>query len=167
MRVRTAIGMGSLLVVLAGCQSVNTAPANSGSASRGNTPDAFAGTNVATSPAAPSEEKKPTLSQALAEAPMDDPSLKPLVQKYAQAEAALKAHPNDANAKKAYVNAAYNYAHTIEYVSDKLEPVIKYRAALLLYRKALAVDPNNAPCEREKDQIEAIYRTMPGGVPQE
>lgn len=167
MKVSAALAIGGLLVVLVGCQSVNTAPANSNTASRSTAPDAFAGTNAAPSAAAPSEEKKPTLSQALAEAPVDDPSLKPLAQKYAQAEAALKAHPNDPNVKKAYVNAAYNYAHAIEYVSDKLEPMIKYRAALLLYRKALAVDPTNAPSEREKDQIEAIYRTMPGGIPQE
>jgi tetratricopeptide (TPR) repeat protein len=109
-------------------------------------------------------EKKLSLTEAVAQAPKEDPSLVPAMQKYQAAQRALQKSPNDPAAKKAYVGATYQYAHDIEY-GDKLSPMIRYRASLKLYRDALNVDPNHAPSLQEKNQIEEIYRTMPGGIP--
>ena len=41
----------------------------------------------------------------------------------------------------------------------------QYRAALALYRKALAVDPKHKPSLDEKQKIDDIYKGMPGGIP--
>lgn len=109
---------------------------------------------------------KLTMAQAVEEAPKDDKALVPLAEAFTKSEAKLKADPKDAAAKKAFVEAAYNYGHAAEY-SDALGPRVKYRAALYLYRKALATDPQHAPSVKEKDQIEQIYAGMPGGVPKE
>lgn len=169
MHIAKAIVGGGLFLLLVGCQNSNTPPAN-GSQAQNQPPTSPFANASAVPPVAntsPETEKKPTLAQALAEAPKLDPSLKPLAQQYAKVEADLKSHPNDPAVKQAFVNVAYTYAHSIEYGSDKLEPMVKYRASLLLYRKALAVDPNHAPSLHEKDLIESIYRTMPGGIPQD
>ena len=109
--------------------------------------------------------KPMTLAEAAAEAPKDDKSLAPLAAAYTKADSEMKKAPKDASAKKAFVEAAYNYGHAAE-ISDALGPRVKYRSALYLYRKALAVDPQHAPSLKEKEQIEQIYAGMPGGVPQ-
>ncbi len=110
--------------------------------------------------------KRVTTEEALKQAPKDDPSLAPLDKAYMAAAASLKKSPKDAKAKKAYVEAAYKYGKTCEdNVSGKLSRPVQYRAALALYRKALAVDPKHKPSIDEKLKIEDIYKSMPGGVP--
>lgn len=109
--------------------------------------------------------KPVTLAEAVKQAPIQDKTLAPLAKSADTAEAKLKKSPKDAAAKKAYVEAAYKFGYGAEY-SNTLSPRVKYRAALALYRKALAVDPKHQPSLTEKGKIEDIYKSMPGGVPQ-
>ncbi|MCW3098583.1 MAG: hypothetical protein JWL77_4201 [Chthonomonadaceae bacterium] len=110
--------------------------------------------------------KRLTTEAALIQAPKDDPSLLPLQKAYFAAGAALKKSNADPKAKKAYVEAAYKYGKTCEdNASGKLSRPVQYRAALALYRKALAIDPKHKPSLEEKQKIEDIYKSMPGGVP--
>ena len=109
--------------------------------------------------------KKITTDEALKEAPKDDPSLAPLDKAFYAAAAALKKSPKDAKVKKAYVDATFKYGQACEYNAAKLSNPVKYRAALALYRKALAVDPKHAPSLLEKKKIDDIYAGMPGGIP--
>lgn len=110
--------------------------------------------------------KKMTTEAALIQAPKDDPSLLPLQKAYFAAGAALKKPKAGLKEKKAYVEAAFKYGKTCEdNVSGKLSRPVQYRAALALYRKALAIDPKHKPSLDEKQKIEDIYKSMPGGVP--
>lgn len=122
--------------------------------------------NMPGAPYAGGSGKKVTTEEALKQAPKDDPSLAPLDKAFNSAAAALKKSPKDAKAKKAYVEAAFKYGKTCEdNVSGKLSRPVQYRAALALYRKALAVDPKHKSSMEEKQKIEDIYKSMPGGVP--
>ncbi len=110
--------------------------------------------------------KKMTTEEALKQAPKDDPSLVPLDKAYYAAATALKKSPKDAKVKKAYVETAFKYGKTCEdNASTKLSRAVQYRAALALYRKALAVDPKHKPSIDEKQKIDGIYQSMPGGIP--
>lgn len=110
--------------------------------------------------------KSMTTEAALKQAPKDDPGLAPLDKAFTAAAAALKKSPKDAKAKKAYVDAAYKYGKTCEdNASGKLSRPVQYRAALALYRKALAVDPKHKLSLDEKKKIDDIYASMPGGIP--
>ncbi|MCW3054145.1 MAG: hypothetical protein JWN14_3315 [Chthonomonadales bacterium] len=110
--------------------------------------------------------KPMTTEAALKEAPKDDPTLAPLEKAFTAAAAALKKSPKDAKVKKAYVEAAYKYGKTAEdNANNKLSRPVQYRAALALYRKALAVDPKHKPSLDEKQKIDDIYKGMPGGIP--
>lgn len=116
-------------------------------------------------PAAPfAGGKTVTLAEAVKMAPQEDKTLAPLAKAADAAEAKLKKSPKDAAAKKAYVEAAYKFGYGAEY-SSVLGAKVKYRAALAMYRKALAVDPKHEPSLKEKKQIDDIYKNMPGGVP--
>ncbi len=106
---------------------------------------------------------KPTMAQALALAPQEDTSVKPYFNKYEAARLALNANKTSAATQKAYIKAALSYAHYLEYTSS-LDPVLRYRASLLLYEKVLAIDKNNTTAQHEYNQIASIYRTM-GGLP--
>ena len=110
--------------------------------------------------------KSMTTEAALAQAPKLDPTLAPLDKAFTAAAAALKKSPKDAKAKQAYVDAAYKYGKTAEdNANNKLPRPIQYRAALALYRKALAVDPKHKLSLDEKQKIDDIYKGMPGGIP--
>lgn len=110
--------------------------------------------------------KSMTCEEALKQAPKLDPSLAPLDKAFKDADAQLKKSPKDEKAKKTYVEAAYKYGKTAEdNVSQKLSRPVQYRAALALYRRALAVDPKHKPSLDEKRKIDEIYASMPGGVP--
>ena len=110
--------------------------------------------------------KKMTTEAALIQAPKDDPSLLPLEKAFVASAGSLKKSPKDAKVKKAYVEAAYKYGKTCEdNASGKLSRPVQYRAALALYRKALAVDPKHKLSLDEKQKIDDIYKSMPGGVP--
>lgn len=106
-----------------------------------------------------------TAEQALKEAPKKNPKLAPLQKEYDAAEARWKKKPKDAAAKKAYVEAAYKYGHTIMVGRGDLPPAIQYRASLALYRKALAVDPKHQPTLADKKSIEDIYKSMGRPIP--
>lgn len=107
-----------------------------------------------------------TVAQAVELAPKQDKSLVPLAKKLAEAQAKLKKSPKDLKVRTAYAETAYNYGYTVEYLRDGvLSKRVQYRAALGLFRKALAVDPHHAKSLHEKGIIETIYRSMPGGVP--
>ena len=108
--------------------------------------------------------KTMTLDEAAKLAPQQDKSLVPLARASDAAEAKMKKAPKDPAAKKAFVDAAYKYGHAAEY-GDKLPPTVRYRAALAMYRKVLAVDPKHAPSLAEKQQIETIYKSMGMPVP--
>jgi hypothetical protein len=47
----------------------------------------------------------------------------------------------------------------------KLTPPVQYRAALALYRKAIAVDPKHKPSLAAKKQIEDVYKSMGMPIP--
>ena len=107
-----------------------------------------------------------TTAQALAQAPKMDPSLAPLDHAFTAAQADLKKHPKEARAKKAFVDAGNRYGNSLMYYKGtKLSRAVQYRAALAVYRKVLAVDPHDQNSLNNKNMIESIYRTMPGGIP--
>ena len=109
--------------------------------------------------------RKPmTLEEAVKVAPQQDKSLAPLAKSYSAAEAKLKKSPKDAAAKKAFVEAAYKFGHAAEY-GELLSPPVRYRAALAMYRKALAVNPKHEPSLTEKQKIEEIYKGMNMPIP--
>ncbi len=137
--------------------------------------------NAQQKPAAPPKDKSPhsgamqapfagkapkmTVEQALQQAVKADATLAPLEKTFKTAEAEMKKKPKDAKAKKAYVEACYQYGHTAM-VNGSKQPRILYRASLALLRRALKVDPKHEPSQKDKQLIEDIYKTMPGGIPQ-
>jgi len=108
---------------------------------------------------------KMTVEQALQQAVKADATLAPLEKAFKSAEESLKKKPKDAKAKKAYVEACYKYGHQAMINGNK-QPRVLYRASLALLRRALKVDPKHEPSKTDKDTIESIYKTMPGGIPQ-
>jgi hypothetical protein len=109
---------------------------------------------------------KPMSSEeALKEAPKLDKSLVPLDKAFADAQAKLKKSPKDAKVKKTYVEAAYKYGHTVMTSQGKLPSRVMYRAALALFRKALAVNPEHKPSLDDKKLIEGIYQQMGMPIP--
>ncbi len=168
------IALTAGVVFVAGCSS-NTAPAASTNKSTTtaaqkpnanttfNSPSLMASSPSSSSPAQ-SGGKKPSLEQALAEAPKQDPSLKSLDTAYQAAAMALKANPTSKSLQKAFTDAAYAYGSKIEYGSS-LGTVVRYRASLCVYQAALKVNPNDPKCKKEADQIIAIYQEMNEQVP--
>lgn len=108
---------------------------------------------------------KMTCAEALKQAPKDDASLAPLAKNYDAAAAKLKKSPKDAKAKKAYIEAGEKYCHELVHGQNKLSAPVKYRAGLAVCRQVLAVDPKNAHCTEDRDQIEGIYKQMGRDVP--
>src|SRR5205823_10044322 len=80
-------------------------------------------------------------------------------------EKKLKAKPSDSKLKMATAEAWYKAGFACEYSKKSLPAKARYRTALKHYRRALALNPNHAGAKKEKDQIEQIYRGMPGGIP--
>jgi tetratricopeptide (TPR) repeat protein len=113
----------------------------------------------------PAGAPKMTSADALKQAPKLSKKLAPLEKAMNEAEAKMKKNPKDAKLKKAYVEATYKYGH--EAMMDaELPPRIKYRAALALFRKALATDPKHKPSLDERKTIEDIYKQMGMPVPE-
>ncbi len=114
----------------------------------------------------PPASKKMTCAEALKQAPKDDPELAPMVKDLAAAEIKLKKTPKIAAVQKAYVDSAFKYGDALMHLPQgKLTPPVQYRAALALFRKALAVNPKHQGSLDEKKAIDDIYRNMPGGIP--
>ena len=108
---------------------------------------------------------KMTCAEALKEAGKSGPPLAPLAKSFDAEAAKLKKSPKDAKVKKAYVDSAIKYEQAVYLGATKLSPSIKYRASLALCRAVLAVDPKNAQCKKDEDQIVAIYKQMGRPVP--
>ncbi|HLK57797.1 MAG TPA: hypothetical protein VKU00_14620 [Chthonomonadaceae bacterium] len=119
----------------------------------------------ASPPTKPPASNAMTCDEALKQAPKDDTSLAPLDKTFKDSEAQLKKSPKDEKVKKTYVEAAYKYGHTVMLDQGKLRPAVQYRAALALYRKALAVDPKHKPSLDDKKTIEDIYTSMHMSIP--
>jgi hypothetical protein len=81
-------------------------------------------------------------------------------------EAKLAKSPKDAKLKLQVAEASYQVGHYVEYDKPGLTPREKYRGALKLYRRALALNPAHKQAKAEKDQIEAIYKQMGMPIPQ-
>ena len=93
-----------------------------------------------------------------------DPEVTKLEAAAAKLEKDIKAKPKDAKLKIKAAEAYFQAGYACEY-SKVLAPRPRYRGALKLYRKCLALNPNHAKAAAEKKQIEDIYSTMPGGIP--
>ena len=107
-----------------------------------------------------------TCEEALKQAPKDDGDLTPLAKELADASIKLKKSPKNSAVQKAYVDSAVKYGDTLMHLAQgKLTPPVQYRAALALFRKALAVDPKHKGSLAEKKAIDDIYSGMPGGIP--
>ena len=93
-----------------------------------------------------------------------DPEVVKLEAAAAKAEKAAKAKPKDSKLKDQAADAYYKAGYACEY-SKVLAPRPKYRGALKLYRKALALNPKHAKAAAEKKQIEDIYKQMGMPIP--
>jgi hypothetical protein len=109
---------------------------------------------------------KMTCAEALKEAGKYGAPLTPLAKAFDAEAARLKKSPKDAKVKKAYVDSGVKYEQAVYLGVNKLSPSIKYRATLALCRMVLAVDPKNAQCKKDEDQIIAIYKQMGRPVPE-
>jgi hypothetical protein len=102
---------------------------------------------------------KPAARPAAAAVKYDEVKLKVL-------EAKLAKTPKDAKLKLQVAEASYQVGHYVEYDKPGLTPREKYRGALKLYRRALALNPGHKLAKQEKEQIEAIYTQMGMPIPQ-
>lgn len=80
-------------------------------------------------------------------------------------EKAYEKNPKDEATKKKLVQATYDLGFKIE-MDNSLQPFIKYRQALKLFRRALEIDPEHKDSIAQKEQIENIYRSMGRPVPE-
>ena len=106
------------------------------------------------------DAKQPTAAQL-------DPQVKKLEGEAAKLEKQLKSKPHDTKIKLATAEAWYKAGYASEYSKRSLPARTRYRTALKHYRRCLALNPNHSKAKKEKAQIEAIYRTMPGGIPKD
>lgn len=83
---------------------------------------------------------------------------------YKRTKAAYTKNPQDAKAKKAYIDATVSLGNVVMF-SPALAPRQKYPRALALYREALKLDPKNKTALANKKTIEDIYRQMGRPIP--
>ncbi len=107
-----------------------------------------------------------TSEEALKHVATMDSSLMVLQTAMEKAQADYKKKPGDPTLKAAYVDATYKFGHAVMEDQGKIPPRIQYRAALALYRRALAVDPKHKPSLDDKALIETIYKQMGMPVPE-
>jgi tetratricopeptide (TPR) repeat protein len=69
------------------------------------------------------------------------------------------------NDKKAAVEKQMAAANYLMFEAN-LSPKKKYRPALKRYRRVLELDPNNAEAQKNKQQLEDIYKSMGMPVPE-
>lgn len=94
-----------------------------------------------------------------------DPAVEKLVANAQKLEKQLKAKPKDAKLKAKTADAWYQAGYALEYSNAGLSPRVRYRGALVHYRRAVALNPGHKKAATELKQIEDIYRSMPGGIP--
>ena len=88
-----------------------------------------------------------------------------LEKNYDTAKALYEKEPKDAKAKDAFVDAAVSYGHE-SMMSPDLDPKVKYKQALRIYREVLKIDPENKVAKPESDLIIKIYKSMGRPVPE-
>ena len=101
------------------------------------------------------------------QAPVADSSgvdLAALKADYDKTKLAYSAKATDAKAKSAYLASAVKYAHE-SMMSAELDPKVKYRQALTIYREVLKIDPTNEVAKPESELIIKIYKSMGRPVP--
>ena len=94
-----------------------------------------------------------------------DPQIQMYIGKVNEARQAYDENP-DAKTKEALENAYIAFGDYMTYESPVSPRKGKYRRALVEYRHALALDPDNEKVKREIQQIEEIYRSMGRPIPQ-
>lgn len=95
-----------------------------------------------------------------------DPAIQEYADRVQREKEAYDAEPNDEN--KAELIAAYvSFGDYMTYESPVSPREGKYHRALLEYRHALELDPENSKAMAEAEQIEAIYHSMNRPVPGE
>jgi tetratricopeptide (TPR) repeat protein len=106
------------------------------------------------------QEKKgtPAADDPMKVALEGDPKAKEL---YTKAETAEKSGDKDAQIK-----SYMEFANYMMFTAN-VPPRAKYRPALKMYRKVLALDPKNDEAIKNKAQIEEIYKMMGRDVPQD
>ena len=80
-------------------------------------------------------------------------------------EAKLAKQPKDAKLKQQAAEANYQVGYTMM-TNPELPPRVKYRGALKLFRRALALNPKHAKAAADRKQIEDIYSQMGMPIPQ-
>ncbi|MBI5645912.1 MAG: hypothetical protein HY962_03195 [Ignavibacteriae bacterium] len=94
----------------------------------------------------------------------------PEIQKYQDAVDKAKSvydAKNNEKTRDALVEAYTAFGNYMVYDSPVTPRKGKYRRALVEYRRALALQPNNEKVKAEVNQIEMIYRDMGRPVPQD
>jgi hypothetical protein len=97
---------------------------------------------------------------------IDDKKLKSLEVSYKKAKELFAKKPNDAKAKKSYIDATFAFGMGNMY-SETLPPRMKYKTALTYFREVMKVDPKNKPAKEQYDLIASIYKSMGRPVPQQ
>lgn len=100
-----------------------------------------------------------------ASAPGPSAKLVSLKKAQTQAKATFQKNPKDAKAKTTYIAATVKLG-TATMNAAELSPREKYRGALVLYREALKLDPQNKEANANKKLIEDIYKSMGRPIPQ-
>ena len=80
-------------------------------------------------------------------------------------EAKLSKQPKDAKLKQQVAEANFQVGHAMM-INPELPPRVKYRGALKLFRRALALNPKHAGAAADRKQIEDIYTQMGMPIPQ-
>lgn len=94
-----------------------------------------------------------------------DPEIQVYIDKVAEAKADVKA--DDAHSQMALIEAYMAFGDYMTYESPVSPREGKYHRALIEYRHALELDPDNEKAQIEIAQIEDIYRSMNRPVPGE
>lgn len=89
-----------------------------------------------------------------------------LKKNYDTAKGVYEKKKDNKTAKEAFLTAAVTYGHE-SMMSPALEPKVKYRQALKIYREVLKIDPTNEVAKKESDLIVSIYESMGRPVPQD
>ncbi len=112
----------------------------------------------------PSIAQQPPFAGGGAMAGATDPAVDKLKAAAAKLEKQLKAKPKDAKLKMQTAEANYKAGHAMMF-SAPLPPRVKYRGALVHFRRALELNPKHKLAAEEKKTIEDIYTQMGMPVP--
>jgi tetratricopeptide (TPR) repeat protein len=94
-----------------------------------------------------------------------DPQATKLEAAAVKAEKASKAKPKDTKLREQAAEAYYKAGYAFENSTVITVPKAKYRPALRLFRKALALNPRHPGAAAEKKRIEDVYKQMGMPIP--